>query len=186
MTRSTTFILLSCFILTFCLACKSEEKETEAATSPAEAIVPASPQETSAPGSPSSPQSAPFRQEINLPYPALGNPYITALYAETEQVDIIFYDLPISVNQDDAASAKVTALYVSPANPKITADCKPVARLSWIADGKILREADVYMDDGCEYLMFMENNEGVAVNAMSQSGVEFFKNIIRQVEQKTK
>lgn len=176
MIRSTTFILFSCFSLTFCLACKSGEKETEASTPSAEGIAPASAQEG----------TAPAPQEINLPYPALGNPYITALYAETEQVDIIFYDLPISVNQDDAASAKGTALYVSPANPKITADCKPVARLSWIADGKILREADVYMDDGCEYLMFMENNEGVAVNAMSQSGVEFFKNIIRQVEQKTK
>jgi hypothetical protein len=175
MIRSITFILLSCVILTFCLACKSEEKGTET-------DAPASQQEATAPA----PQSSPSPQEITLPYPALGNPYITALYAETEQVDIIFYDLPISVNQDDAASAKSTALYVSPTNPKITADCKPVARLSWIADGKILREADVYMDDGCEYLMFMENNEGVAVNAMSQSGVEFFKNIIRQVEKKTK
>lgn len=123
---------------------------------------------------------------MSLPYPPLGNQEISKLYAQAEKVDIIFFHLPISVNQEDPQSVKSTVLYVSPASPKVTADCKPIARLSWIADGKIIREADVYLSAGCEYLMFMENNEGVAINAMTPSGVDFFKNIITQVEQKTK
>ena len=39
------------------------------------------------------------------------------------------------------------------------------------------------MADGCEYLLFMEDSKPVAANAMSQAGIQFFKNIISQVEQ---
>lgn len=158
-TKPTKLILFASFAIILCLACKpaKEEAETE--------------------------EEAP--QEINISYPAYGNEYISKLYAETDKVDIIFYDLPISVNQDDAGSAKNTVLYISPTNPKVTVDCKPIARLSWIGDGRIIKEADVYVDTGCEYLLFMEDNAPVAANAMAQSGVAFFRNIISQVQQNT-
>jgi hypothetical protein len=51
-----------------------------------------------------------------------------------------------------------------------------------MAQGVIIREADIYCETGCEYLMFIENNKPVAVNAMQKAGVDFFKNIISQVE----
>lgn len=155
------FIFLACLPLLICFSCKSDAKQT-----PAETQVPV--------------VAAP------LPYPALGNQEISQLYAQADKVDIIFFYLPISVNQEDPASVKSTVLYVAPASPKITGQCKAIARLSWIADGAIIREADVYVDPGCEYLLFMENNQPVAANAMSPAGIEFFKNIISQVEPKTK
>ena len=114
-------------------------------------------------------------------YPALGNDVLNRLYADVEQVDIIFYDLPISVNQEDAPSAKNTALYISPASPVITKTCKPIARLSFISKGSILHDADVYYDTGCHYFLFMKNNMPVAANAMAQGGIDFFNNIISQV-----
>ena len=116
-------------------------------------------------------------------YPALGNEEVSRIYSQADHVDIIFYDLPISVSQDDPASVKNTALYVSPASPNITNQCKPIARLSWMAQGTIMREADVHVDTGCVYLLFYENSKPVAANAMQQAGVDFFQNIIRQVEQ---
>lgn len=117
-------------------------------------------------------------------YPALGNQEISRLYSVTEKVDMIFYELPISVNQDDAASAKNSVLYVSPAPVDINTSCIPLGRLSWISQGAIYKEADIYMDSVCQYFIFMTNNKPVAANAMSQSGVEFFKNIITQVEER--
>lgn len=119
-----------------------------------------------------------------IKYPALGNQEISGLYAIAEKVDMIFYDLPISVNQDDAASAKNSVLYISPAPVDINNSCKALGRLSWISDGAIVREADIYMDSLCTYFIFMANNQPVAANAMSESGVQFFKNIIDQVEQR--
>ncbi len=117
-------------------------------------------------------------------YPPLGNEAISKLYADADQVDIIFFYLPISVNQEDPASVKSTVLYVSPAAPQITGQCKAIARLSWIAEGAIIKEADVFLDTGCIYLLFMEDNKPAAANAMSPAGVEFFNNIISQVEKK--
>jgi hypothetical protein len=120
----------------------------------------------------------------NMPsYPALGNEEVSRIYSQSDHVDIIFYNLPISVSQDDPASVKNTALYVSPASPIITSQCKPIARLSWMAQGTIIREADVHVEAGCQYLLFFENSKPVAANAMQQAGVDFFQNIIRQVEQ---
>jgi hypothetical protein len=119
---------------------------------------------------------------IDPGYPALGNQDISALYSQADKVDIIFYNLPISVNQEDPASVKSTVLYVTPASPKITAKCQPLGRLSWMAQGKIIREADIYCNTGCQYLLFIQDNKPFAANAMQQGGVDFFNNIISQVE----
>ena len=157
MKRNLTLLLIFGFLLSIGLACKPEVK-TE--TSEPAAAVPAAPT-----------------------YPALGNEAIGLLYGQADKVDIIFYNLPISVNQEDPSSVKNTVLFVSPATPNITGNCKPLGRLSWMQQGTIIREADVYCDTGCEYLLFMQDNKPFAANAMGPAGVAFFKNIISQVDQ---
>ena len=146
--------------LAFCYACQSGNKNDAVATEPAKTDT----------------------VFIDPGYPPLGNEDISRLYSQADKVDIIFYHLPISVNQEDPSSVKNTVLYVTPASPKITSRCQPLGRLSWMSKGNIIREADIYCEAGCEYLMFIEQNKPVAVNAMQQSGVDFFKNIISQVE----
>jgi len=125
---------------------------------------------------------APAVSKPTISYPALGNQEISQLYSVADKVDMIFYELPISVNQDDAASAKNSVLYVSPSPVDINSSCRPLGRLSWISQGAIYKEADIYMDSVCQYFIFMTNNKPVAANAMSESGVQFFTNIIKQVE----
>jgi len=114
--------------------------------------------------------------------PFVSSQDVNTLYSQAEQVDIIFYDLPISVNQDDAASAKNTVLYVTPAGPVISNTCKPVGRLSWISGGKIIKEADFYIGEGCNHFVFMENGQAVYKNAMDPAGVQFFQTIMSQVK----
>jgi len=114
--------------------------------------------------------------------PCLSPQEVNILYSRAEQVDIIFYNLPISVNQDDAASAKNTVLYVAPAGPVLTSKCEPLGRLSWISDGKIFREADFYIGQGCNHFVFMENGQPAFKNAMSPEGVQFFQTIMSQVK----
>lgn len=117
------------------------------------------------------------------PYPSMSNQEITNLHSITEKVDMIFYDLPMSINQDDAKSAKNTALYISPAPAIMNSPCKALGRLSWISKGVIVKEADIYVDAGCQYFIFMQDNKPVAANAMAESGVEFFNQIISQAAQ---
>ena len=134
-------------------------------------------------------KTAPIREEKEIQtsapsYPALGNQEIANLYAIAEKSDMIFYNLPISVNQDDAKSAKNSVLYTSPAPVKINNACQSIGRLSWLSEGVIVKEADIYIDSLCHYFIFMENNKPVAANEMSQLGVDFFTNIITQVQQR--
>lgn len=123
---------------------------------------------------------------VTSPYPSLSNEEITKLYSIAEKVDMIFYNLPMSVNQDDAASAKNTVLYISPAPAIIANNCKPLGRLSWISQGAIVQEADIYVNTGCQYMIFMKNNQPVAANAMSESGVDFFNQIMNQAQSQRK
>lgn len=117
------------------------------------------------------------------PYPSLSNEEITKLYSITEKVDMIFYSLPMSINQDDAKSAKNTVLYISPAPAQMKSPCKPLGRLSWISQGVIIKEADIYCDKGCQYFIFMKDNKPDVANEMSESGVVFFNQIITQAAQ---
>ncbi|MBK9981666.1 MAG: hypothetical protein IPP15_04455 [Saprospiraceae bacterium] len=117
------------------------------------------------------------------PYPSMSNEEITNLFSITDKVDMIFYNLPMSINQDDAKSAKNTVLYISPAPALMNAPCKALGRLSWISKGAIVKEADIYCDQGCQYFIFMTDNKPVASNAMSESGVVFFNQILSQAAQ---
>ncbi len=116
--------------------------------------------------------------------PALGTQELTDLYVAAEAVDMIFYDMPISLNQDDAKSAKNSVLYISPTVATLNPSCKALGRLSWMTKGAIYKEADIYVDSLCNYFVFMENNQPVAINVMSESGIQFFKSIISQVPSK--
>lgn len=122
---------------------------------------------------------------VTTGYPAMGTQDIAMLYSQVDKVDIIFYNLPISVNQEDPTSAKNTALYVSPASPRIREQCQALGRLTFMSDGEIIREADVFCEPGCEYLLFIENNKPIYANAMGHAGIAFFNNVRRQVDQKT-
>ena len=139
-----------------------------------------------------SPASKTDKQEIKnsepapSPYPQLSNQDLVKLYSIAEKVDIIFYNLPMSVNQDDAASAKNTVLYISPAPAIMSHPCKPLGRLTWLSGGVIVQEADIYADTGCQYLIFMKDNHPFAANAMSQSGIEFFTQVLSKVQQQQK
>lgn len=115
-------------------------------------------------------------------YPALGNREISQLYASADKIDIIFYNLPISVSQESIASVRNSVLYISPVGTLLNANCRPLGRMSWMAKGEIIQEADVYCETGCNYLIFMKDNKPVAANALELAGIEFFKNIISQVE----
>lgn len=157
--KQTFFFLILCFGFVF-FSCKQTKPETHVQ-------VPQTPAST-------------------VSYPSLGNQDLTRLYADAEKVDMIFYDLPISVNQDDATSAKNSVMYILPAPAEINSSCKALGRLSWISDGIIIKEADIYVDSLCKYFIFMTNNQPVAANAMSESGVGFFTNVISQVQQRQK
>ena len=121
---------------------------------------------------------------IDPAMPHLTSEDVNALFNTAEKVDMIFYNHPISVTQEDAPSVKNTVMYIMPTPPNVTSRCNPLGRLAWLSGGTIVREADVFMGNGCNYLLFMEGNKAIAANALANEGVQFFTNILSQVNQK--
>jgi hypothetical protein len=123
----------------------------------------------------------------NIIDPAMGHlsaEDVTQLLSKADKVDMIFYNHPISVTQEDEPSVRNTVMYILPTPPSVTVKCPPLGRLAWMSEGVIIREADVFQGNGCNYLLFMENNQPVAANALANEGVQFFTSIISQVNQK--
>lgn len=159
MKLSLLSFILSGFFLIGCGAKKTEEATATAPPAQAESILP---------------DSLGFLDKAD----------IAALNASADHVDIIFYNHPISVSQDDTASVRNTVHYIMHYAPTVTYKCAPLGRLAWMANGVIVKEADIYVGTGCNYLLFIANNKPYAANAMAMEGVQFFNNILAQVKEK--
>ena len=103
------------------------------------------------------------------------------LTTSCDGIDIIFYNSPMSMAQDESRAIQATLSYISPnpATPK--PECEPMARISFIGSGVMLADANIYCTQGCTYFEFMEGDEAVYANALSDQGIQFFSGILKQI-----
>jgi hypothetical protein len=106
------------------------------------------------------------------------------LLGECDYVDIIFFDSPVSMSQDDEAGIQSTLTFISKQLAKPDPDCKPLGRISYMIKGDIIAEGDFYCTEGCTYILFMEENKPKYANVLSPGGIQFFQNILLQIQKK--
>ena len=104
------------------------------------------------------------------------------LLAECDYVDIIFFDSPVSMSQNDNAGIQNTLTFITRQVAKHNPDCKPMGRISYMIEGEIIAEGDFYCTDDCTYILFMEDNKPKYANVLSTNGVQFFQNILSQIQ----
>lgn len=104
------------------------------------------------------------------------------LLAECDNVDIIFYDSPVSMNQTDNAGIQSTLTFIARQSATLNSDCKPLGRITYLINGEIIAEGDFYCSEGCTYMIFMEDNKPKYANALSTNGIQFFRNILLQIQ----
>lgn len=102
------------------------------------------------------------------------------LWEQCDGIDIIFYKTNFSLSQNEKAAIQNTIGFFGPTYVEHNKDCKPVGRITFLIKGEIRREADIYIDQGCQYFLWMENNKPVYINPMSPQGVTFFEQIIKK------
>ncbi len=98
-----------------------------------------------------------------------------------DYIDLIFYQLDFSLNINEPKNAKGLAVSllstVKPPNPT----CKEgFAYISFLSNGDIVAEAEVFFQKGCTYLVFKEDNKNVAICEMPGRGIKFFNSVITQ------
>ncbi len=104
------------------------------------------------------------------------------LLAECDYVDIIFYDSQVSMAQDDAAGIQGTLTFINKQVAKPSSDCKPKGHIMYQINGDIIAEGDFYCSEGCTYIIFTEDNKPKYANVLSSSGIQFFQNILLQIQ----
>ena len=125
------------------------------------------------------PKAAPVSSKPG--YPRIPNELMLKMWEEGQMIDYLFHDLPFSMNQNELASIRTNMTYISEkALDKIPNNCKPIARQFYQVNGEIVFEADVYFTEGCRFYVFFVEGKAKYGNYMSDSGVQFFNNMISQ------
>lgn len=121
---------------------------------------------------------------VGAEIPGVPQELIAELWENCDYVDYIFHDLPFSISQSEQPAVRANLNYISP-DPlgSLNPDCKPIGREFFHIKGEIAYEADVYYSDNCFYYVFMKNEKPMYANKMSDTGINFYAQIIRQVMQ---
>ena len=104
------------------------------------------------------------------------------LYEQATYLDATFYDLPVSINQNDPAQIRSSLTHIGEAPANLSPTCKPFGRVWFQIDGVNRQEADIYFADGCTYFVWFRDGKPAYSNAMTESGVAFYNNILRSLQ----
>ena len=123
----------------------------------------------------------PVKKENNLGLPALPQSEMTRMFNSVTYIDYIFYDLPFSISQDNQASIQANLQLISSKQLLyLDPSCKPIGREFIQIDGDIIYEADLYFSEGCYGYVFIKDKEPIYANQISEGGMNFYSNIIKQ------
>lgn len=104
---------------------------------------------------------------------------ILSLSRDADFVDIIFYQMDISVSQNDPASVLQTTQFLTLNGKPSGMNCPAIGRLTYLSKGKIIREADIHFQGtACAYFTIIENKNPVGTCTISPDGLKFFDSMI--------
>ena len=123
----------------------------------------------------------PAQQQVYLP--SLPMEELKLLWDNSNQVDYIYYELPMSTSLDEQASIQTQLRYISdtPVPLSIKNNCKAIARIFYKQDGEDIIESDLYFSENCYFYVFFKEGKPVYSNLMTDVGKEYFGNMLRQI-----
>lgn len=121
------------------------------------------------------------------PLPAMTQEVFDQTLAKVSAVDYIFNNLPFSMNQSDPASIATNLSFISNERASaFKAKCQPLGREIFQAKGEIILEADIYFTPQCMAYVFIIDGKPAYANKISETGVNFYNNILTQVKVQSK
>ena len=155
-------ILVLLFFLAFILACGSSDGNNKSETK-AEAI-PAT------------------QGQVYLP--SIPMDEIKILWDNCNQMDYLYYELPISMSLTDVYSIQQSLKHVSdtPVPLDVKNKCKAIARIFYKNSGEDLYEAEIYFSQGCTFFVFFKDGKPAYSNLMTNVGVKYFNDILEKAQ----
>lgn len=66
---------------------------------------------------------------------------------------------------------------------EIPSECQPTARKVYWGPEGIIIEADLYITDGCAFVVFIKDERKLYANQLNEKGKVFYGQVLQQVEQ---
>ncbi len=114
-------------------------------------------------------------------YPSISMEAAQNLWNNCDYIDVIFYDLPISMSQDQKSDIQSMIQFISDSPAVIYPHCKPIGRIFFQKEANDLAVADFYLENGCNAFVFLENEKPTHGNLITESGLQYFKKILAKV-----
>jgi len=116
-------------------------------------------------------------------YPSIPLSRLEYLWENVTYMDVIFYNLPVSLNQSSRDNIRSTLSQIAENSPTINPNCQAIGRVFFQVDGKNIETADIYFQQGCTYYVWLENDKPAYANEMTEGGINFYNNIFKQVQE---
>lgn len=107
-------------------------------------------------------------------------PIIDELVGTCTQIDYIFYDTNFSMSTSGLEECRKSLANISLQVPVLSANCKSNGKVFFNNEqGKEIISADIYIGDGCDYLVFLVDGIPNFANKFTPDGAKLFRNIIK-------
>lgn len=116
-------------------------------------------------------------------YPSIPFGTIKALYEKCDYVDYSFNNLPFTISRQEPNDLRHSLAQIAQEVALIDENCPPFGRMIYYKDGNVALEGLIYFSKGCNYFVFLENNQPKYANFMTPSGIQFFNGLLAQFKQ---
>jgi len=113
--------------------------------------------------------------------PSIPMTVLQNLWTTCNQMDYIFYELPISSSVNDSPSAQAHLRHISDTPVSITEKnrCKKaIGRVFYKNNGEDLIESDIFFGGGCAFFVFYKKGKPTYSNVMTPAAVDHFNQLI--------
>ena len=123
-------------------------------------------------------------QQESIYLPSISMADLEFLWENCNQMDYIYYDLPISMSLDNPYSIQQSLRHVSdtPVSQNVKNNCKPISRVFFKNSGEDLMEAEIYFSNGCSFFVFFKEGKPAHSNYMTDAGVKYFNDILQKAQ----
>lgn len=118
-------------------------------------------------------------------YPSIPVERLEYLWNNASYMDVVFYELPVSMNQSTLESIRTTLAHIAEEVPAISPNCKSIGRIFFQVGPKNVESAEIYFQPGCTFYLWLENDKPTYANQMTEDGVAFYNNIFKSVQSQT-
>lgn len=115
--------------------------------------------------------------------PPVPEQFIVDMYEKIDHIDYYFRNTNFSVSQDSPEAVKSFISLLSPGLAKGVSDsCASPLRMTFLSQGNILFETEMYMTDNCMYVEYYIDNKKTYHSSHSEQGYNFLLNIIESAK----